>query len=88
MAVASLTLFSTLAWSQERQQLSLDAGVPVTVYADRIENMERERLLIAEGNVQIEQGDVRLEANRVEVNTETGEAVATGDVVLFDGRTA
>lgn len=86
MAVASLTLLPTLAWSQERQQLSLDAGVPVTVYADRIENMERERLLIAEGNVQIEQGDVRLEANRVEVNTETGEAVATGDVVLFDGR--
>jgi LPS-assembly protein len=86
MTVASLTLLPTLAWSQERQQLSLEAGVPVTVYADRIENMEKERLLIAEGNVQIEQGDVRLEADRVEVNTETGEAVATGDVVLFDGR--
>ena len=48
--------------------------------------MERERLLVAEANLQIEQGDVRLEADRVEVNTETGEAVATGNVVLFDGR--
>jgi LPS-assembly protein len=86
MAVATLALLPTLAWGQERQTLSLEAGVPVTVYADRIENLERERLLIAEGNVQIEQGDVRLEANRIEVNTETGEAVATGDVVLFDGR--
>jgi LPS-assembly protein len=51
-----------------------------------VENLDRERLLIAEGNVQIEQGDVRLEGDRVEVNTETGEAVATGRVVLFDGR--
>jgi LPS-assembly protein len=29
---------------------------------------------------------VRLEADRVEINTETSEAVATGRVVLFDGR--
>ena len=86
MAVATLALLPTLAWSQERQQLSLEAGVPVTVYADRLENLERERLLLAEGNVQIEQGDVRLEADRVEINTDTGEAVATGNVVLFDGR--
>jgi LPS-assembly protein len=64
----------------------MESGVPVTVYADRIQNLERERLLIAEGNVQIEQGDVRLEADRVEVNTETGETVATGRVVMFDGR--
>lgn len=86
LMVAWLALLPTLARGQERQQLSLEAGTPVTVYADRIENLERERLLIAEGNVQIEQGDVRLEADRVEVNTETGEAVATGRVVLFDGR--
>jgi LPS-assembly protein len=84
--VAWLALLPTLARGQERQRLSLEAGTPVTVYADRIENLEVERLLLAEGNVQIEQGDVRLEADRVEVNTETGEAVATGRVVLFDGR--
>jgi LPS-assembly protein len=86
LVVAWLALLPTLARGQERQRLSLEAGTPVTVYADRIENLERERLLLAEGNVQIEQGDVRLEADRVEVNTETGEAVATGRVVLFDGR--
>jgi LPS-assembly protein len=86
MAVASLVLLPAVARGQERQQVSLDAGVPVTVFANRIENLERERLLIAEGDVQIEQGDVRLEADRVEVNTETGEAVATGKVVFFDGR--
>ena len=84
--VAWLALLPTLARGQERQRLTLEAGTPVTVYADRVENLERDRLLIAEGNVQIEQGDVRLEADRVEINTETGEAVATGRVVLFDGR--
>jgi LPS-assembly protein len=86
MVAVSLALLPTLARSQERQRLTLEAGTPVTVYADRVENLDRERLLLAEGNVQIEQGDVRLEADRVEVNTETGEAVATGRVVLFDGR--
>ena len=86
MVVTWLALLPSPVRGQERQRLSLEAGTPVTVYADRIENLERERLLLAEGNVQIEQGDVRLEADRVEVNTETGEAVATGRVVLFDGR--
>jgi LPS-assembly protein len=84
--VAWLALLPTLARGQERQRLTVEAGTPVTVYADRVENLDRERLLLAEGNVQIEQGDVRIEADRVEVNTETGEAVATGRVVLFDGR--
>ncbi|MBI4011875.1 MAG: LPS-assembly protein LptD [Candidatus Rokubacteria bacterium] len=73
--------------AQERRELTIgSAEAPVTVFADRIENLERERLLIAEGRVEIEQGEVRLEADRVEVNTETGEAVAAGRVVFFDGR--
>jgi LPS-assembly protein len=84
--VVWLALLPTASWSQERQRLTVEAGMPVTVYADRIENLERERLLLAEGNVQIEQGDVRLEADRLEINTETGETVATGRVVMFDGR--
>ena len=86
VVVLWLALLPRLGQAQERQRLSLEAGTPVTVYADRVENLEREKLLVAEGNVQIEQGDVRLEADRVEINTETSEAVATGRVVLFDGR--
>ncbi len=75
-----------LALAQERREVTLDAETPVTVFADRIEHLERERLLIAEGRVEVEQGDTRLEADRVEVNTETGEAVAVGRVAFFDGR--
>src|SRR5262249_54950470 len=85
-ALAALALLPGLARGQERQRFSVEAGTPVTVYADHIENLAQENLLIAEGNVQVEQGDVRLEADRIEVNTDTGEAVATGRVVLFDGR--
>jgi LPS-assembly protein len=87
LLVAWLSLMMpAIVLGQERQQLSLGTEAPVTVLADRIENLERERLLIAEGRVEIEQGDVRLEADRVEVNTETAEAVAAGRVVFFDGR--
>jgi LPS-assembly protein len=85
--VAGLFALAGPAEAQERQEVSIGgADTPVTVFADRIENLERDRLLVAEGRVEIEQGDVRLEADRVEVNTETGEAVATGKVVFFDGR--
>ena len=87
VALAWLVLGPPLALAQERREVLIRAGdEPVTVFADRIENVERDRLLIAEGRVEIEQGDVRLEADRVEVNTETAEAVAVGRVVFFDGR--
>src|SRR5262245_54932838 len=86
LVAAWLALLPSLGWGQERERLSIEAGSPVTVYADHVQNLDQEKLLIAEGNVQVEQGDVRLEADRIEVNTETGETVATGRVVMFDGR--
>jgi LPS-assembly protein len=87
IALLCLALGPALALAQERREISIRAGdEPVTVFADRIEQRERDQLLVAEGRVEIEQGDVRLEADRVEVNTETAEAVALGRVVFFDGR--
>src|SRR5580765_454685 len=52
VVVLWLALLPRLGQAQERQRLSLEAGTPVTVYADRLENLEREKLLVAEGNVQ------------------------------------
>ncbi|HEV8676628.1 MAG TPA: LPS assembly protein LptD [Methylomirabilota bacterium] len=87
LVLAWLSLMPVVAAAQERRELSLGTEeAPVTVFADRLESLERENLLIAEGHVELEQGEVRLEADRVEVNTETGEAVAVGRVVFFDGR--
>src|SRR5215831_8504196 len=87
LMIAWLALLPAEALAQQRREVSIGAAEsPVTVFADRIENIEAQRLLIAEGRVEIQQGEVRLEADRVEVNTETGEAVAVGRVVFFDGR--
>ncbi len=87
VGLAALCIVPTLTLAQERRELSLQTGeAPVTVFADRIESLERDQLLIAEGRVEIEQAEVRLEADRVELNTATGEAVAVGRVVFFDGR--
>jgi LPS-assembly protein len=87
LILAWLALLPAVVMAQERREVTFGTPeAPVAVYADRIENLDREHLLIAEGRVEIEQGEIRLEADRVEVNTETGEAVAVGKVVFFDGR--
>ena len=74
------------AWAQRPQTLTLGPGTdPVTLFAERIENLEQERLLVATGNVEAQQGEIRLEADRLEINTETGVGVAVGKVVFHDG---
>jgi LPS-assembly protein len=87
LVLAWLAFLPAVVVAQERREVTIGTPeAPVAVYADRIENLDRDHLLIAEGRVEIEQGEVRLEADRVEVNTETGEAVAVGKIVFFDGR--
>jgi LPS-assembly protein len=61
------------------------AGGDVTVLADRIEDLGRDNVVIATGNVEITRGRARLNADRVEINRETGDAVATGRVIFYDG---
>jgi len=60
-------------------------GGDVTVLADRIEDLGREGLVVATGNVEIRRGRARLNADRVEINRDTGDAVATGRVLFYDG---
>lgn len=58
----------------------------MTLFANQIENREAERLLIATGEVEVRQAESRLQADRLEVNLDTGEAVALGNVIFFDGQ--
>ena len=60
------------------------AGGDVTVLADRIEEVGRDQV-VATGNVEISRGRARLNADRVEISRESGDAVATGRVVFYDG---
>ncbi len=59
----------------------------VSVTADQIQQVGGPpNLLIAVGNVEIVRGATRLLADRVELNRDTGEAVAQGKVVFYDGQ--
>ena len=58
----------------------------VTVVADRLEQVGgAENLLIATGNVELTKGSTRLIADRIELNRTTGDAVAQGHVIFYDG---
>jgi LPS-assembly protein len=62
-------------------------GEEASILADEIQQTGgAQDLLIAIGNVEITQGATRLLADRVELNRDTGEAVAQGKVVFFDGQ--
>src|SRR5438552_2816587 len=84
----SLVLGTPPAWPQPRGPVTIRAGgQEATVLADQLQQVGgANELLIAVGNVEITQGQSRLLADRVELNQDTGEAVAQGRVVFFDGQ--
>ncbi|MGH7309689.1 MAG: LPS-assembly protein LptD [Candidatus Rokuibacteriota bacterium] len=74
------------AWAQGPRSTTLTtAGGEITVFADRVEEIGPDDLLIASGNVEVVRGSQRLLADRVEVNRVTGDAVAQGRVIFYDG---
>ncbi|MBM4441938.1 MAG: LPS-assembly protein LptD [Candidatus Rokubacteria bacterium] len=73
------------AAAQPRSATVPTVGGDVSVLADRIEDLGRDGLVVATGNVEIVRGRARLTADRVEINRESGGAVATGRVVFYDG---
>jgi LPS-assembly protein len=74
------------AWAQVKSPLTIVAGgQEATILADQIQQVGgAPELLIAVGNVEITHGRTRLLADRVELNQDTGDAVAQGRVVFFD----
>jgi LPS-assembly protein len=78
-----------VAATAEAQQPQVPVTVPtaagdVTVIADQIEQAAPD-LFIATGNVELTKGGTRLMADRVELNRATGDAVAQGRVIFYDG---
>ncbi|HYE93988.1 MAG TPA: LptA/OstA family protein, partial [Terriglobales bacterium] len=76
---------ASAAAAQPRSATVPTVGGDVSVLADRIEDLGRDGLVVATGNVEIVRGRARLTADRVEINRESGGAVATGRVVFYDG---
>ena len=58
---------------------------PIRIRADSISYDDVNKSYLAEGNVEISQGDRKLTARRVVLNSETQEAEATGNVLLLQG---
>lgn len=58
---------------------------PIEVTADRIEKQGK-GFYIAEGSVQMTQGEMRAAADRVEIDEIAGVARASGHIDLFDGK--
>lgn len=76
-------VFPPFAFAQAPLTLGGDVG-GVNILADHIEQVGPD-LTLATGNVEITRGATRLTADRVEINRETGEAVALGKGIFYDG---
>jgi len=77
--LVSIAAGSAPGWSQTASP----AGGEATVVADQIQQVGGSSdLMIAVGNVEITRGQTRLLADRVELDRDTGQAMAQGKVVL------
>ncbi|KRT71335.1 MAG: organic solvent tolerance protein, LPS-assembly protein [Candidatus Rokubacteria bacterium CSP1-6] len=81
--VFACLVLTTSALAQAPVTVPAEGG-DVSILADRMDQVGS--LLIGIGNVEITKGSSRLTADRVEINRETGEAVAQGKVIFYDGQ--
>ncbi len=56
----------------------------VNILADKLEKIDSENKIIGTGNVKIKHLNMRISADKIELNTETGLGAAVGNVVLLD----
>ena len=81
--LAVLTLL-TPAWAQE-ELLPVPGKEPIKIKADRLEYLRDENQFMAEGSVEVTQGNIRLSSERAELNNVTKRLTAVGNVRLEDG---
>jgi len=78
MAIVAVLILANPGWAQ-----STDSS-PIDFSADEVSSNAETGILIATGNVVLEQDNMRLTADRVEYNRDKGEAVASGSVTFLD----
>ncbi len=72
------------SWAGEKQ-VAPAQDIPVEVVADSIEYDKTSKKIIGKGNVLVTYKDLKLQADRAEVFTDTKKAYAEGHVTVFDG---
>jgi LPS-assembly protein len=80
--VMLVRLLCVLTWVTTIQ--AAEPPVPLYIQADYLERRPAENLLRFQGSVDIKYGDIRIFADAVEVNTETGDGTAEGKVRFED----
>jgi LPS-assembly protein len=85
--VATLSVVATAEAQAPQAPVTIGtSGGDVTIVADQMEQVGGpDDLLIATGNVELTKGPTRLMADRIELNRATGDAVAQGHVIFYDG---
>src|SRR5262245_30019604 len=79
------TIVSPVLARAQIQQRVQTVGGEVSVVADRFEQIGTDNLLVATCNAEVTRGQGLLLADRVEINRETGDAVAIGRAIFYDG---
>jgi lipopolysaccharide export system protein LptA len=78
LALAAATAFAGAAIARVPGLSGYDPDAPIDISAESIELREAENILVAEGRVDIRQGGLRLQADRVEAHYITGEQTGRG----------
>ena len=63
---------------------SLETGEPIEITAEKLQYLRDQNRYIADGDVNIIQGDLHLKADHVTLDNQTGRVEASGNVVLRD----
>lgn len=81
-----LAVFLLFSGKARAQALSPRGGpLPAEIHADQLERFENQHRVVARGNVEILYKGIRVRADTVEVDTETGAGKAVGHVLIEDG---
>ncbi len=72
------------AWAQSTVTTSSPTNQPLTVTAERIDQLQEQDVYEADGSVVVTQGPLRLTADHVTINALPGTLVATGHVHFID----
>ncbi|MEL6620674.1 MAG: LPS assembly protein LptD [Pseudomonadota bacterium] len=86
IAALALLLWAMLAVTIQAQVSDTDPAQPAVLVADQIE-ITTDRRLIARGNVEAFQGDVRLTAQSITYDPDTETLTITGPITITDGPT-
>jgi lipopolysaccharide assembly outer membrane protein LptD (OstA) len=75
-----LSVVAGVASADDNNMLKLTPGQPIVVDGDKVEFFEKEKRIVAEGNVSIVYGEVTLTCDRIDVDTVSQKAICTGNV--------